>query len=210
MKHLFDYDGTLNQFLAKIMYMVSVNLLFLLFSLPIVTMGAAATGMYTVLLRYHQGDNPDIIKTFVAAFKENFIKATIVWGCMLMGILFMGIGLYFLPGMALLGGLVPAALLLLAVGIGILWIYLFPAMCYYENSITGYLRYSMLLAVAKLPYTICLLLIQGGILFMTLTMAQLSTFGVMLFVCVGFSAGAYLSAPLILKLFSVNEKASYE
>ena len=83
MKKLFDYDGYFNQVLTKIMYLVSANLLFVLCSIPVITIGASQAAMHTVLMRYYQGDEPDILKTFFQAFKENFRKSTSVWLAML-------------------------------------------------------------------------------------------------------------------------------
>lgn len=73
MRGLFRYDGKLNQFLTRIMYIVSLNLLFLLCSIPIFTIGTAYTAMYTVLFRLQEGDEPDILKTFfpVMSYYDN-------------------------------------------------------------------------------------------------------------------------------------------
>lgn len=89
MKGFFNYDGYLNKILMKLMYIVSVNLLFLVCSVPVFTIGASATAMYTVLFRYSQGDEPDIIRTFFSAIRENFKKSTVVW----MGMLVVGMTL---------------------------------------------------------------------------------------------------------------------
>lgn len=57
---------------TKIMYIVAVNLLFLVCSLPVVTAGVACSAMYAVLFRYIRGDEPDIVRTFGKEFKNNF------------------------------------------------------------------------------------------------------------------------------------------
>ena len=75
MKNFFDYDGTLNRILTKVMYVVALNLLFLLCSVPLFTIGAASTAMYTVLMRYLREDEPDIIRAMLKyGKKENVTK----------------------------------------------------------------------------------------------------------------------------------------
>ena len=73
-------------FLAKIVDglrflgdLLAVNLLWLFTSLPIVTVGAASSAAYAVLLRYvREGDVP-ILKTYFQSLRENFLQATALW-----------------------------------------------------------------------------------------------------------------------------------
>ena len=83
MKGFLNYDGYLTRILTKVMYVVSLNLLFLICSVPIFTIGAASTAMYTVLLHFLQGDEPNILKGFLRAFRDNFKKSTVIWLIML-------------------------------------------------------------------------------------------------------------------------------
>lgn len=57
---------------------VKIGLLFMIFSLPVFTIGAAATAGMTVALKIEQGEAPVVWKTFIKAFKLNFKQATIV------------------------------------------------------------------------------------------------------------------------------------
>ena len=70
MKTLFNYDGGIMNACRSIMYVSAANLLFLLCSLPIITVGASATAMYTVLARYQQHKEPLILHTFFTAFRK--------------------------------------------------------------------------------------------------------------------------------------------
>lgn len=65
--------------LGKITDYILVSLLALLCSLPIVTFGAAMTAKYYVAMKISRGEEPEIVKPFFKAFKENFKQATIVW-----------------------------------------------------------------------------------------------------------------------------------
>ncbi len=59
--------------------------MFVFFSLPVITIGAAWTGLYHVMLKMLRGDgriNP--FKQFWQGFRSNFRQATIVWVSALM------------------------------------------------------------------------------------------------------------------------------
>lgn len=211
MKGFFDYDGQFNEFLKKVMYVVSVNVLFILCSIPIITIGASASAMYTVLFRFHKGDEPDILKTFFRAFKENFKKSTIAWMVMLIAAGTLAVNYYFMWGSDIAGAEILQVLfnfiLLLWM---VFWVYLLAVICYYENTLLGYVRFTVGLALAKLPYTIVLLMLTIIPLFFILFIAQYSSFGVFLFIGCSFSLPAYFSGRILLKIFMQCEEKRYE
>ena len=56
-----------------------LNVLFIIFSLPIITIGASVTATYSVMLRLVRNEEGPILKSFVKSFKKNFKASTIVW-----------------------------------------------------------------------------------------------------------------------------------
>lgn len=79
-----------DSFFGRLMYRLGVvvitNILFVLCSIPVVTVGASLSGMYYVCLKARrnkfQGD-VRIFRTFFKGFKDNFVQATIGWLVML-------------------------------------------------------------------------------------------------------------------------------
>ena len=57
MRNFLRYDGPLGRFLNSVADMVLLNLLWLLCSLPVVTIGASTVALYTVTLRYPEDDS---------------------------------------------------------------------------------------------------------------------------------------------------------
>lgn len=202
MDSLFRYDGYLNRFLTKAMYIISVNLLFILCSLPVITAGASYTAMYTVLFRFAKNDEPNILKTFFRAFRDNLKKATEIWTVMLVIMGTLMFNYYALYQMQ--GGwteVLRVFLNLILVLWVMLWTYVFPAAAYYKNNISGYLQFSIRAAVANLPVTAVLILTQAAFLLMILFFAQYMQMAVIVLVCCGFSIPAYFSAGLLVKVF---------
>lgn len=207
MKSFFDYDGYLNQILTKVMYVVASNLLFLLCCIPIFTIGASSAAMYTVLLRFLQGDEPDILKTFFRAFRGNFKKATLVWIGMLAVAATLGLNYYLLYQMS---GVISEGIriflnLILLIWIAF-WIYLFPVMAYYENNVRGYVEFTIRAAVGQFPRTILLMFLQIVPLLGVLYFAQYVSGAVLVLICCGFSMPAYFSGKILIQLFENCER----
>lgn len=206
MKGFFNYDGYLSKIMTRVMYVVSLNLLFLLCSIPIFTIGAAQTAMYTVLLRYMRNDEPDIIRSFFRAFLDNFKKSTTIWLMMLAVGGTLALNYYFLyQGGMNLTGVIRILLNLVLIILLIMWVYIFPVLSYFDNTIRGYIRFVVGLSIAKLPYTVALVLIQTIPILAILFLAQYIPMAVLLLICCGVSLPAYYSGKLLLNLFKDYE-----
>lgn len=206
MKGFFNYDGYLSKILTRVMYVVSLNLLFLLCSIPIFTIGAAQTAMYTVLLRYIKNDEPDIIRSFFRAFLENFKKSTIIWLVMLSVGGTLVLNYYFLyQGQMNLSGVIRILLNLVLIVLLVMWVYIFPVLSYFDNNIRGYIIFVTGLSLARLPYTVALILLQTVPILGVLFLAQYIPMAVLLLICCGVSLPAYYSGKLLLRLFKDYE-----
>lgn len=64
---------------GKIADYVILNLLCVLFSLPIVTAGAAMSAKFYVSMKMIRGEEPQVCKAFLKSFRENFKQATGIW-----------------------------------------------------------------------------------------------------------------------------------
>ena len=56
-----------------------LNVLFILFSLPIVTIGASLTALYSVMMKIVRKEEGGVFEGFKRAFFENFKQATLTW-----------------------------------------------------------------------------------------------------------------------------------
>lgn len=69
--------------------LVMLNLLWILCSLPIITMGAATTALYYTLFQYQTNDEDAVLKPFFKGFAQNFKQATLLWLPMMAALLLM-------------------------------------------------------------------------------------------------------------------------
>jgi uncharacterized membrane protein YesL len=77
--NFFSLDGKFYRFGTWLVDIAFIGVLWTLFSLPLVTMGAATTGMYYVCTKRHTGHDGYIFAEFWKSFKENFWKSTIIF-----------------------------------------------------------------------------------------------------------------------------------
>ena len=83
--NLLNEDNVVHVFLNKLGDIVIANLLFILCSIPVITIGPALTALYHCMMRTVKGNNNGTTRTFFRAFKENFKQSLIVWLLILAG-----------------------------------------------------------------------------------------------------------------------------
>lgn len=102
MRKIFDIEGSLNMFLTTIYQIMVINILTVIFSLPILTMGSAISTGYQLL--YEQDTQPVNLRRFITCFKANLkmgvtlsvIQLITAWILVQCVILTMGTPLQFL------------------------------------------------------------------------------------------------------------------
>ena len=80
MGSIFNPDSKFTHYTNKFSDLITLNLWFVLTSLPLITIGASATAMHYVLLRIYRDElEYSITKNYFRAFRENFRQATAIW-----------------------------------------------------------------------------------------------------------------------------------
>lgn len=69
--------GLIN-FLTVTGNLMALNILWLICSLPIITIGPSTCALFTVTLRMAEGDNSTVLRSFFKSFKENFKQSLAV------------------------------------------------------------------------------------------------------------------------------------
>ena len=89
MSKIFGHDSPVIRSLTKIGDVICLSALWLVFSIPIFTIGASTVALYTTVSRYLRDGKSYLWKTFWDSFREDFKRATIVWliGLALMALL---------------------------------------------------------------------------------------------------------------------------
>ncbi len=171
----FSYDSKFSQWMLRFCYCCWLNLLWAICSIPIVTIGAATTGLYYVMLKLARGEEGNVTKMFFRSFRENFKQATVLWLILLAVGLFLGADGYILYHLRLISA-GPAAVfwtILLAVVIAaavfytIILIYVFPLVASVENTNLAMLKNSFFIGAHYLFCTLLVFAIHFVVFFVT-------------------------------------------
>lgn len=161
MNNWFNPDRPLLAFITKTTYSAYLNILWLVCSLPIVTVGASTTALFYVTLKMAEDRDDGLTRMFFRAFRQNFKPATKLW-LILLGVgVFLGVDGYILLHLwsqNVFWTLIAALLIAAAIVYAIVLLYAFPLLARFENTTFGILKASLLVG---LRYLVCTLVMAG-------------------------------------------------
>lgn len=167
MNRFFDIDGPFITGLTKVADVFILNLLVIICSIPIFTIGAAWTALYYVTLKMVKDEDTYIVKSYFKSFKLNFKQATAIW----LIFLFAGIVLYydvrimngdFSQLITVTDGITKImSIVLMAAGIiyTFTFVFVFPVLCRFDNSVKNTIKNAFFMSVRHFPKTIAIILI---------------------------------------------------
>jgi len=195
-KALFDPESPFGRGMEKVWQLIILNVLWLVCSLPIVTLGAASTALHAVLFELLRGEEVRIVRRFFAAFRENWKRATVAWLVLLAAIALCLFDWRFATLMeSFLWKLVAVAGFQI---VGLMCTFLFALLARYENTARNHLRNALLLGVGNLPRLLLVWLVWSGPVLLTIWSAETLHFMILLWLMVGYS-GLSLAALRILQ-----------
>ena len=140
--------------LSVVIDVIAAGLLWLLCSLPLVTLGAASTALYYGVVKCIRHERGSLFKSFFAAFRRDFKTATLLWLLFLAAGLVLGADIYAFSRMGAPGALPGAVgkLLLLCLPAFFPWVFAFVSR--FSNSIAGTLKFCGYLALKNIGRTL--------------------------------------------------------
>ena len=153
--NIFSLDGGVYRMLDRAINFLFLNVIWLLFCLPIITIFPATAAMFGVVREWNQKKNQGVFRTFFMLFKETFLKSFlfgIVW--FILAYLF-----YFNISISLqMSGSLKLIILSILICLCLLFtlasIYLFPLMVHYKMQWVALIKNAILFSVSQLKTTI--------------------------------------------------------
>ncbi|MDO4337341.1 MAG: YesL family protein [Eubacteriales bacterium] len=199
-----DNDSSFGRLMTRCGIVIGANIMFVLFSLPVVTAGASYVALYHVMLKTLRGDgvlNP--FKQFWVGFKNNFKQATIYWVVLLALVVFGYVDVTFCRQMGGVWEYFMYAIYALGIVALIVTLMLFPTMAAFADTIPHLMRNAVFFAVKKPFRLIVILFFNVFPLYLTYTDAQMQPLYAFLWATFGFGAVALLGSVLLLPDFKV-------
>lgn len=198
---MFSPDSKFMQVVGRITDLILLNIVYLVTCLPLFTIGAATTALYTMCFRLMREEYSGLIRSYFRAFRENFKQATIIWGVLLVVVI---PALYYLSILLGLTGVLRYAgfVFILIAAIGLMTAsYVFPWISQFENTTIQALKNALILSISHLPRTLAVLVINLVPLIIFFLNAELFIQVSFLWVALYGAAAAYMNTGLLWHVF---------
>ena len=206
MDRFFDVNNPVMRFLSTLVDLAIVNLMTVLFAVPIITAGGAFSSLNYVLLHLYRGEESYIHTMFIKSFRDNF-RQGIPLG--LSAVAVSGIAAADLWMMHNMDSKASTALMIiisvLSVYILTVYVYVFALQARYENTVTGTIANAFRLSIAHLPRTLGMMITW---ILWILTLWYLHNAAPLAFLLFGFSLPVYICVILYEPILKAIEKDS--
>jgi len=196
---LFEPDGLFARGMSHVYYLVVVNVLWLVCSLPVVTFGASSAALYSCLFRLSRGDDTRPVRRFFAAFAENGKRATAAWLAVLAALVLLIFDWYFASVTD------QPVWKIIAVGglqvVGMVCTFLFALVARYDNLWYVHLKNALLLAVMYLPVSVVIVVINLIPFLVWLLLPELFNRIMLLWVFLSGGVIAYVNGKMLRRIF---------
>lgn len=167
--NIFSFNSWLSRFLYLVADIVLLHILWIICSLPIVTIGASTTALYSSCMKRIRRDEGYITGNFFGAFKSNFRQSTLIWLLLLAigGILYMDLWIG-LSVEGVLGKIMLVSCSMLLIPFFCTVLYIFPVQAKFENRILDNLKNAFLMSLSNFQWTLFLAFILATFVLLTL------------------------------------------
>ena len=202
-KAAFDTDNFLMRFCEKVLDIVTVNLLFVVSCLPIVTIGVAKISLYQTIFEVKSSRRVPVFRTYMRAFKQN-LKLGLQLGLLELGIFLISVvDLSLFWGQTGLGfQLIKAICLGILIFLTLVMLASYPIAARYDLTWKEVLQKGLLLVSFNFVWFFLML----AIILLIMMLLYLSGFTLVLggsaFLLFGFGLLAFCQAGLMEKLFA--------
>lgn len=206
MHGLFHYDGFVVQICNKIADSICLSILWLVTSLPIVTVGASTTALYYAINEGIRYDKGGIWQAFWRSFRTNFKQATAIWLLLLLVCGTLTASCYSAYQLCINGLIVKEMFYFLLIVLALVMVWaslLFPYLARFRNSTRMILKNCFIIGLLNLPIALLQLL------FFLLVLLGVSMFPLAILCAPGayMVLSCYTLEPVFRKYMSAEDRA---
>lgn len=201
---LFDFDGPLFHAMSTLTNLVVLNVLFCICCIPLITIGAASTALHGCVqeLLEDKSDN-GLIRRYFSIFRKEFGHSTGIWLFCLCAFIILMI---YQGAVSLLTGTLRQSYQIIFYIFCIIFFlgfqYLFPLQAKYGKNIKFTIKYSWMISIAGLPWSLAAIGSTGVLIYVSFFInVNLISLALYLWMVAGFAFAAYVQNIFYLKAF---------
>ena len=203
MGKFFSIEGRFFGGMTRVADFIILDILVMIFSIPIITIGPALSAGYYVALKEVKNQEGYVVKSFIKAFKQNFLQGFIIelitFGAA--GLLYFDLSITYKWAHAeqsLFANLLFFVLLGFLVIVFAIVIYIFPMLAKFDNKTIKLIINSMVMAMKHFPQTIIMVIINGYLGYLTFTYPPFIIFSI--------GISLYITAYIMTRIFNIYTK----
>ena len=200
---IFDTDNFFMRICEKILDLVTVNLIFLLSCLPIVTIGVAKISLYQTLFVIKDSRRIKVTAMYIQAFRKNW-KVGLKLG--LLELLIVGISLFdlllFWRQETMPFQMLKATCIGVIIFASLLFLCIYPLAAKFEMTVKDMLQMGLIMVSLHFPWFFLMIALLVAIIFFLSSSGFVLLLGFTLFVLVGFAALGFLQLPIMENIFN--------
>lgn len=159
-RNVFGFDGSFIRVFDKIFDILALGILWILCSLPVITIGASTTALYYAMVKCIKNNNGYIAREFFHSFRLNFMSATLVWVILagLSFVLHLNIGILTAKTNGYIGLFFICLYAVASVYVLMMICYAFPALSRFDMKAGWIIKLSLYMVVKYFGTTLAMLL----------------------------------------------------
>ena len=160
---IFSIDSPLMQGLSKILDCIFLSILWVVFSLPLITFGASTSALYYTANKTIRNSRGYVWQQFWRGFKSSFKQSTILWliFLLIMFLLYNDIQIVGLLGSGNLAFAAKVFFTVLMVVLGMVVMYIFPYVARFSAPLKSVAKNCAFMMVRHLPWSFLALLVSA-------------------------------------------------
>lgn len=169
LNRIFNYDNVVFRTITKIGYIWWLNILWVIFSLPVITIGASTTALLYSCMKLKKEEGY-CTKNFLKSFKENFKQSTAIF------LLFVLVGALLAVNLVFwnqTGGTVGKTVKMFVIAMFVPYfldlLYVFAVQARFVNTVKRTIQYAFVLAVKNFVWTFQMALIMAALVYLNFT-----------------------------------------
>ena len=204
MDRFFNMDNKFFQVMSRLADIMILNAVCLICCLPVVTIGPSLTALYYMTLKMMRNEESYLLRGFFSSFRTN-LKQGIVINLILLALgLFLGLDFYavnhLMTGMMSRFFFYFLSLVLLIYLMEFLYVY--PVLARFYNTIRATMKNALLMAIRHLPYTLAMLFVSAlPLIGFLVTEGRTPMFILLFFFLMGPAGLAFINSWFFVRIF---------